>query len=52
MTRLACANALSKTQAFPGLTPLFENRKGAVRYSIDLGRSMATKDPAAEGVAV
>jgi hypothetical protein len=41
MTRLACENALSKSQSFPGLTPLFETAKGAVRYAIDLGRSMA-----------
>ncbi|MGC2519140.1 MAG: hypothetical protein WA373_08550 [Burkholderiales bacterium] len=41
MTRLACANALSKSQAFPGLTPLFETAKGAIRYATELGRSMA-----------
>ena len=41
MTRMACANALSKSQSFPGLTPLFETAKGAVRYATDLGRSMA-----------
>jgi len=35
------ANALSKSQSFPGLTPLFETAKGAVRYATDLGRSMA-----------
>ncbi len=35
MTRMACANALSKSQSFPGLTPLFETAKGAVRYAID-----------------
>jgi len=41
MTRMACANALSKSQSFPGLTPLFETARGAVRYAADLGRSMA-----------
>src|SRR5437899_12182633 len=40
MTRLACANALSKSQSFPGLTPLFETAKGAVRYAADLGGTM------------
>jgi len=53
MTRLACANALSKSQSFPGLTPLFETAKGAVRYATDLGRSMADERIAAAlGVAV
>ena len=41
MTRLACANLLSKSQAFPGLQPLFETAKGATRYATDLGRNMA-----------
>jgi len=41
MTRMACANALSKSQSFPGLTPLFETAKGAIRFATDLGRSMA-----------
>jgi hypothetical protein len=41
MTRVACANGLSKSQSFPGLKPLFETAKGAIRYATDLGRSMA-----------
>jgi hypothetical protein len=41
ITRLPFANVLSKSQAFPGLRPLFETAKGATRYATDLGRSMA-----------
>jgi hypothetical protein len=44
MTRMACATTLSKSQAFPGLTPLFETSKGAVRYATDLGRNMADEE--------
>ena len=43
MTRLACENALSKSQSFPGLAPLFETAKGAVRFATDLGRSLANE---------
>jgi hypothetical protein len=41
MTRMAFAKTLSKSQAFPGLSPLFETAKGAVRFATDLGRRMA-----------
>jgi hypothetical protein len=41
MTRMACAKTLAKSQAFPGLSPLFETAKGAVRFATDLGRRMA-----------
>jgi len=41
MTRVACAEALSRSQSFPGLTPLFETARGATRFATDLGRSMA-----------
>jgi hypothetical protein len=41
MTRLPRAKGLSKSQSFPGLTPLFDTAKGATRFATDLGRSMA-----------
>lgn len=41
MTRLPQGAALSKSQAFPGLTPAFETAKGATRYAMDLGRRLA-----------
>ena len=41
MTRLRHANALSRSQYFPGLAPLFETAKGAIRCATDLGRRMA-----------
>lgn len=41
MTRLRSRTGLSKSQAFPGLTPLFDTAKGATRFAADLGRSMA-----------
>ena len=41
MTRLRCSTGLTKSQSFPGLTPLFETAKGATRFATDLGRSMA-----------
>jgi hypothetical protein len=41
MTRLRCTGGLPKSQAFPGLTPLFDTAKGATRFAADLGRSMA-----------
>ena len=40
MTRLSSADALPKSQSFPGLTPVFETARGATRYATDLGRSM------------
>ncbi len=41
MTRLCDPKELSKSQSFPGLTPLFETAKGATRYATDLGRTLA-----------
>ena len=41
MTRLPQGKALSRSQGFPGLTPAFETAKGATRFAIDLGRSLA-----------
>jgi hypothetical protein len=46
MTRLRCSTGLSKSQSFPGLTPLFDTAKGATRFAIDLGRSMADQGSA------
>jgi len=46
MTRLRCATGLSKSQSFPGLTPLFDTAKGAMRFAADLGRSMADQGSA------
>lgn len=40
MTRQPAADALPKSQSFPGLTPLFETAKGAARYAADMGREM------------
>ena len=44
MTRQGCGNLLSKSQSFPGLAPLFETAKGAVRYATDLGRRMIDEE--------
>jgi len=41
MTRLRCSSGLSKSQSFPGLTPVFDTAKEATRFATDLGRSMA-----------
>jgi hypothetical protein len=41
MTRLRDERALPRSQSFPGLSPLFETAKGAIRYATDLGRRMA-----------
>jgi len=41
MTRMQNPQELSKSQSFPGLTPLFDTAKGATRYATDLGRSLA-----------
>ena len=46
MTRLRSATGLSKSQSFPGLTPLFDTAKGAMRYATDLGRGMADQGSA------
>lgn len=40
MTRQSSGSLLPKSQSFPGLNPLFETAKGAVRYATDLGRRM------------
>lgn len=44
MTRLHCAKTLSRSQTFPGLTPLFDSAKGATHYAIDLGKRMADEE--------
>ena len=41
MTRLRTPRELSKSQAFPGLTPSFDTAKNATRYATDLGRTLA-----------
>ena len=41
MTRLTHANALAKSQSFPGLAPAFNTAKGAARFAADLGRRLA-----------
>jgi hypothetical protein len=41
MTRLRDEKALPRSQSFPGLSPLFETAKGAIRFATDLGRRMA-----------
>ena len=46
MTRLRCSTGLTKSQSFPGLTPLFDTAKGATRFATDLGRSMADQGSA------
>jgi hypothetical protein len=46
MTRVRCSTGLSKSQSFPGLTPLFDTAKGATRFATDLGRSMADQGSA------
>lgn len=37
MTRLAG----SRSQAFPGLSPLFDTSRAATQYALDLGRQLA-----------
>ena len=44
MTRLPREKKLSKSQAFPGLTPIFATAKGATRYATDLGRRMVDEE--------
>jgi hypothetical protein len=44
MTRVGCGKALPKSQSFPGLAPLFETAKGAVRFATDLGRRMIDEE--------
>ncbi|TAK69339.1 MAG: hypothetical protein EPO19_07385 [Betaproteobacteria bacterium] len=46
MTRLRCGTGLSRSQSFPGLTPVFDTAKGATRFATDLGRSMADEGSA------
>jgi hypothetical protein len=41
VTRLANGGTLAKSQAFPGLSPLFESSKAATQYALDLGRQLA-----------
>jgi hypothetical protein len=43
MTRLPTGDGLPKSQAFPGLRPLFETAGAAVRFAADLGRTLATE---------
>jgi hypothetical protein len=44
LTRLPCEKKLSKSQAFPGLTPIFPTAKGATRFATDLGRRMVDEE--------
>ena len=44
MTRLPCDKKLSKSQAFPGLSPIFATAKGAVAFATDLGRRMVDEE--------
>ena len=46
MTRLRFSAGLTKSQSFPGLTPLFDAAKGATRLAEDLGRSLADQGSA------
>jgi len=41
MTRLPEGRSLSKSQAFPGLSPAFETAKAASLYALELGRRLA-----------
>ena len=41
MTRVGTDEQLPRSQAFPGLSPLFETAGAAVRFAVDLGRSLA-----------
>lgn len=40
ITRLASPATLSKSQAFPGLSPVFDTSKAATQYALDLGRQL------------
>lgn len=40
MTRLPNGKIPSKSQAFPGLSPVFETARAATRYAADLGRQL------------
>ena len=44
ITRLASAHVLPKSQAFPGLSPLFGSSKAATQYALDLGRRLALEN--------
>ncbi|MDX1374587.1 MAG: hypothetical protein R3357_03425 [Burkholderiales bacterium] len=41
ITRLASPKTLSKSQAFPGLSPSFDNSKAATQFALELGRQLA-----------
>jgi len=41
ITKLANPVTLSKSQAFPGLSPLFDSAKAATLYALELGRALA-----------
>jgi hypothetical protein len=41
VTRLADGRTLAKSQAFPGLSPLFDTSKAATQYALDLGKQLA-----------
>ena len=41
ITRIAIPATLSKSQAFPGLSPTFDSAKAATRYALELGRELA-----------
>jgi hypothetical protein len=41
ITKLANPATLSKSQAFPGLSPLFDTSKAATQYALELGRQLA-----------
>ncbi|MGH8672815.1 MAG: hypothetical protein ACREVG_00740 [Burkholderiales bacterium] len=41
MTRLASPQVLPKSQAFPGLSPVFDTAKAATQYALELGRQFA-----------
>jgi hypothetical protein len=46
MTRMRCDTGLSKSQSFPGLTPVFDTARAATLFATDLGRSMADQGSA------
>jgi len=41
ITKLANPETLSKSQAFPGLSPVFDTAKEATQYALALGRELA-----------
>jgi len=44
VTRLPGEKKLSKSQSFPGLSPIFPTAKGATRFAADLGRQMIDEE--------